>query len=370
MLGMPAMGLETAMPSLVFVLFLAFMYGAPKEPPLVYGEGEPAPPLHVASWVRGEPVRRFERGRVYVVEFWASWCGASRRAIERLTALQNAHQEDLIVLAISSRDLQGESLERVTSLVSERGEEIGYRVGFDERRRTARAWLDAFDVRSVPTAFVVNREGLIAWIGNPLWPPGEMEDAAARVLAGPFSSADRGALRRTHLERRERIERAERELEELDRANQPARALRLLDMLIELNPGSAASYAYRRFEVLIAAPGLLEEAYRYGRVAAEGALKHDAERLKSMASVILEEPGVARRDLDLALSAALRAAELTRRQNADVLDTLALAHFRRGEVSKAVEVQRLAFGLAAEDFLRAEYEGRMREYEAAAAEPR
>ncbi len=351
---------------ILFVLFSVLAGTARAQPPLILGEGEPAPPLHVSAWVRGDAVNRIERGGVYVVEFWASWCAASKRAIPRLSALQHAHPDALTVLAISSRDMQGESLERVTALVSEQGGAMDYRVAFDDRRRTAREWLDTFEVRSVPTAFVVNREGVIAWIGNPLWPPGELEEAVDRVIAGRFSAADREELHRRHLERRERIAQAEREFEETDQIAQPARALRILETLLELNPDGAAAYALRKFDLLISNPRSLDDAYRFGREIADGALKDDADKLKTMAWTILDDSGLVRRDVDLAFKAALRAAELTQHRNADVLDTLALAHFRRGEVAKAIETEKHALELTPEEYLRSDYEERLKEYERAA----
>src|SRR5687768_10072414 len=33
--------------------------------------GDKAPPLSIEKWVKGEPITGFEKGRIYVVEFWA-----------------------------------------------------------------------------------------------------------------------------------------------------------------------------------------------------------------------------------------------------------------------------------------------------------
>src|SRR5205809_672183 len=35
--------------------------------------GDPAPPLKVTKWLQGAEVKQFEPGKVYVVEFWATW---------------------------------------------------------------------------------------------------------------------------------------------------------------------------------------------------------------------------------------------------------------------------------------------------------
>ena len=45
---------------------------APAEQAAPLRPGDAAPPLTIDKWVKGEPVEKFEKGRVYVVEFWAT----------------------------------------------------------------------------------------------------------------------------------------------------------------------------------------------------------------------------------------------------------------------------------------------------------
>jgi len=56
--------------------------------------GDHAPPLQVREWIKGEPVRKFEKGYVYVVELWATWCkhftqttGSDLRVIRSIEAI-------------------------------------------------------------------------------------------------------------------------------------------------------------------------------------------------------------------------------------------------------------------------------------------
>ena len=53
--------------------------------------GEPAPKIEVAKWVKGSPTKGFELGKVYVVEFWATWCPPCRTSIPHLTELQKKY---------------------------------------------------------------------------------------------------------------------------------------------------------------------------------------------------------------------------------------------------------------------------------------
>ena len=49
--------------------------------------GDPAPPLAVGPWIKGEPIPKLEKGRVYVVEFWATWCGPCKANMPHLSRL-------------------------------------------------------------------------------------------------------------------------------------------------------------------------------------------------------------------------------------------------------------------------------------------
>src|SRR4051812_3305632 len=49
--------------------------------------GDPAPSIHVAKWLKGQPVIDIKKGQFYVVEFWATWCGPCIQSIPHLTEL-------------------------------------------------------------------------------------------------------------------------------------------------------------------------------------------------------------------------------------------------------------------------------------------
>lgn len=161
----------------------------PTEATPVLAAGSAAPPLTVDAWVKGEPVKTFEPGKVYVVEFWATWCGPCVRNIPNLNALQKQHPELTVIgVAASERPKQKPAeggaaaddgrLATVQKFVESRGEGMNYRVAFDGDASMGRAWMLAARQRSIPWACIVDGTGTIAWMGHPEL----MDREVARVL--------------------------------------------------------------------------------------------------------------------------------------------------------------------------------------------
>ena len=67
--------------------------------------------------------------------------------------------------------------------------------------------------------------------------------------------------------------------------------------------------------------------------------KDNPELLNELAWTILDTPELKNRDLNVALAIAKQAAEVSKFESAAILDTLARAHFEKGDLDKAIEVQ-------------------------------
>src|SRR3569833_317608 len=62
--------------------------------------GDPAPPLRVREWLKGTPVQSLEKGKVYVVEFWATWCIPCIAGMPHLSDLARKYKDNVTVIGI------------------------------------------------------------------------------------------------------------------------------------------------------------------------------------------------------------------------------------------------------------------------------
>lgn len=137
---------------------------APEKKKKTLGVGDPAPALTVNKWVKGEPVASLEKGKAYVVEFWATWCPPCRKAIPHLSELQKK-RTDITFIGVAASERSG--LSTVEKFVTDQGDKMSYRVAFADDNKAITDWMTAAGQDGIPTAFVVDAEGKIAWIGSP-----------------------------------------------------------------------------------------------------------------------------------------------------------------------------------------------------------
>jgi thiol-disulfide isomerase/thioredoxin len=120
---------------------------APRERGLTIGARPPE--LHTDRFSGPDPVSIGQlRGRVVVVDFWATWCGPCRQIMPTLDSLHRRHHDDgLTVLGVSS-----ESRDDVQRFMTARP--VEYTLALDAGGTTFR-----YGVRSIPTIVVVDRQG-------------------------------------------------------------------------------------------------------------------------------------------------------------------------------------------------------------------
>ena len=159
---------------------------ATRPPVAALSIGDPAPPLGVTEWLKGDPVESFEEGQVYVVEFWATWCGPCRTSMPHISQLQEQLGDKVTFMGISDEDKP--TVDGFMAGVQDSAtgatwnEVVKYRIGIDPGRTTQANYMEAAGQSGIPTAFIVGRDRHLEWIGHPM----EMDEPLAKIVAGDW----------------------------------------------------------------------------------------------------------------------------------------------------------------------------------------
>ncbi|MHC4257593.1 MAG: peroxiredoxin family protein, partial [Planctomycetota bacterium] len=79
--------------------------------------------------------------------------------------------------------MSSEDAETVKPFVEKMGGKMEYTVALDTDRKVNDAYMKAFNQRGIPTAFIVDVKGNVAWVGHPM---GGLEEVLELVVAGSF----------------------------------------------------------------------------------------------------------------------------------------------------------------------------------------
>lgn len=115
------------------------------------------------------------KGKVVLVDVWATWCPPCRRSLPEVAELQRKGGTEFVVLALS---VDKGGWQDVKPYLAQ-NPELGLRAGIPDGSRG----LDAFgSIRGIPTTLVIDRQGRIRtrWSG---FIPGQAEKALKEALA-------------------------------------------------------------------------------------------------------------------------------------------------------------------------------------------
>ena len=309
--------------------------------------GDPAPKLQTGKWIQGDPVKKFDAGRVYIVEFWATWCGPCVASIPHLNDLaQKFKDKGLIVIGQDVWDTD----DAVPAFVKKMGDKMTYRVALDDKRQDAEGFMAAHwwkrhtDNHGIPNAFIINKEGRIAWIGHPI---GLNEKLIEEVLADKFDIAKFAAeYEKQQLENQKLLDAQKKVFSAID-GKKWSEASSALDELLAMFPQFQASFTTTRFEILLG-QRKFAEAWNFAETNANAHPKN-AWLQNALAWDIVAPETLEQRNLDLAGKLAERANQAVGGKDANILDTLARVQFMSGRKKEAVATEQKAVDAAPDE---------------------
>lgn len=311
--------------------------------------GDKAPALTVGDWVKGDPVKSFEPGKIYVVEFWATWCGPCKVSIPHLTELQKKYPDvSFIGVSVFEDDPSG-----VAPFVKEMGDKMGYRVAVDKVADGASAnegamaqnWMAAAGEQGIPAAFIVDKEGRVAWIGHPM----SMDKPLEAIVAGTWDREKAASDRKSAKTREQRMGQLFAKLQQAGSPKAAASLLPEVEKMMAEDEEAAGQLWQVKFAILLARD--VNEAAEYAGTLVDSPIAQNPQILNFLAWTIIDpeanrKPG--KEAVATARRLAQKACELTDWKEFAVLDTLALAEYKSGDVKSALEHQEKAVKLAGE----------------------
>ena len=144
-------------------------------------EGKPMPALNLTGWINGEVKSAEMKGKVVLVDFYATWCGPCMAAIPHNNEMLAKYKDKgFVIVGVCTSD---SGQEKMPDTVKKEG--IKYPTARDPELKSEKAW----DVHYYPTYALVDRKGIVRVIG--LQTP-RVEEAVKKLLAEPAPAADTG----------------------------------------------------------------------------------------------------------------------------------------------------------------------------------
>ncbi len=102
----------------------------------------------------GKTVKLSEfRGKVVLLDFWATWCGPCRKGVPDLVEIQNQFNNDLIIIGISLD--QQNTLNQLQPFIDY------YNINYPVVLWNEKVVKDYGNISAIPTSFIINQDGEI-----------------------------------------------------------------------------------------------------------------------------------------------------------------------------------------------------------------
>jgi len=307
--------------------------------------GDKAPKLQTGKWIQGEPVSGFDSNHIYIVEFWATWCGPCRASIPHLNELYEKFKDQKLIAI--GQDVWEQNEDGVAPFVKTMGDKMTYRVALDDKRQDtkgamATAWMDAADQHGIPTAFIVNKRGNIAWIGHPM----ELTEAViGQILADEFDTADFAKKyekqKQEQNQQHEQLKKFRTAMKEKNWDDADAAVAELEKGVPEI---ARYQFSTMRLQILFGRKDY-DSAYKLAESLSD-VQRDNTVFQNALAWTLVTSKNLDQRGLAVAVKIPRRANEAANGKDSTILNTLARVQFMSGEKMEAIATEQKAVDVA------------------------
>ena len=299
--------------------------------------GDTGPSVHSAHWATGKQQSGFEKGKVHVVEFWATWCPPCLKAMPHMSELAREYSDEVQFFGVTREDVGTVEEFLDSKCPSSPGSNwrdvIRYNLICDEGDRTSESYMKASGEQMIPTAFIVGYDGRVDWIGSPF----EIDEPLEKVVRGEWD-------RDTAKAERDGDQQIASSKSTYERAIQAGDFGTAIDQLERIQELTGEDLSVMRLMVL----GKLERIDEIQELITKMKEESwdDPVGLTNLSLLISVELPKKLNAQSVAIEMSLRANELSDGKQPPVLDSLALAYYKDGQLDQAIEWQQAAAKLA------------------------
>jgi thiol-disulfide isomerase/thioredoxin len=113
--------------------------------PITLNAGDAAPPITFSSWIKGDPIPQFQKGTIYILDFWATWCRPCKLAMPHMSDVARRYKGKVQVIGVDVRETidPGKALDdKVRAFAGKKSNHMNYSVCIDDAKKSMADDLD------------------------------------------------------------------------------------------------------------------------------------------------------------------------------------------------------------------------------------
>lgn len=149
---------------------------AQKETKPTFGIGSEVSEYPKMEWIQGDPVTKFDKDKIYIVECWATWCGPCKAAIPHVNELYKKFGDKVVIIG---QNIWETNKSTVANFVKKQGDGMSYRIAFGGGMTSdfSMKFMKAAGFNSIPQIFVI-QDNKVIWMPG----PSQLTEAAIQLL--------------------------------------------------------------------------------------------------------------------------------------------------------------------------------------------
>lgn len=344
--------------ALVTILFSVNSHSVQAQAKLSIGDA--APGIRYSKWLKGTPVNSMNDDKLYVLEFWATWCGPCIAAMPHLSELSEKYKEQAVFIGVNVLEKTGEkpyesALPNVERFVNSSANRMKYNVIADNNAQDMyNGWMKAAGIGGIPTTFVVHKQKIV-WIGHPI----KLDSVIPPILDGTYDMAahkkvydkDAGA----QVKMMKELEEARASIKAAVEKKDFDGAFKLIDESIQKQPVFKLLFKFEKFKILLENVGEAE-ALKYA-----GELNRESDSYAiQVAMYVAEKEGLSKNLYQFALAGMEK--QLEKNKFSALYNMLATLYSKSGDLKAAVQAQEKAVEYAKKEVNDPQFAGRVFNY--------